>query len=166
MRGLGIRLPADGRGVSGMLDPYRSLAALLAVAGISVSACGSSSTRSVPPAGKLVHAAGSPAGRIVLTPLGAQRLGVETATVRAAPAHGAGAALLLVPYSSLVYDANGNTYVFISLSALTFTEVPVSVAQISGDSVYLLRGPGAGARVVTVGAEELYGVQTGVLEQT
>lgn len=149
-----------------MGDPRRSLAALLVVAGISLSACGSSSTPSIPAAGKLVHVAGSSAGHVVLTPLGAQRLGVETAAVQAAPAHAAGGPSLLIPYSSLVYDANGNTYVFVRLSALTFAEVPVSVGQISGDSVYLLRGPAAGARVVTVGAEELYGVQTGVLEQT
>ena len=73
---------------------------------------------------------------------------------------------MIVPYSSLIYDSNGNTYVFRSLSPLTYTEVPISVDHISGTSVYLLRGPRAGARVVTVGAEELFGVQTGVLEQT
>ncbi len=149
-----------------MRDLHRSLAALLVVAGISLSACGGSSPPSIPVAGKLVHVAGSPTGHVVLTPLGAQSLGVETAAVQAASAHGPGGPSLLVPYSSLVYDASGNTYVFVGLSALTFAEVPVSVAQISGDSVYLLRGPAVGARVVTVGAEELYGVQTGVLEQT
>jgi multidrug efflux pump subunit AcrA (membrane-fusion protein) len=148
-----------------MRAPRRSLAAVLVAVGIAVSGCGSTSTPAMPAAGKLVHVAGSPGGHVVLTPSGAQRLGVETATVRATRAHGASGPSLLVPYSSLVYDPNGNTYVFISLSALTFAEVPVSVGQISGDSVYLLRGPAAGARVVTVGAEELYGVQTGVLEQ-
>jgi hypothetical protein len=40
------------------------------------------------------------------------------------------------------------------------------VARIDGDSVYLLKGPRPGARVVSVGAEELLGVETGVLAQT
>ncbi len=112
---------------------------------------------------------GSPTGHVVLTPLGAQQLGLQTAAVQSAPAPPkppAGSPTVIVPYSSLIYDASGNTYVFTSLSPLTFAEVPISVDHISGNSVYLRKGPSAGARVVTVGAEELFGVQTGVLEQT
>ena len=152
-----------------MLDVKHALAALFVLAGISISACGSSGSPRIPVAGRLVAVPGSPTGHVVLTPVGAEQLGLQTAAVQSAPApshHAAGSPTVIVPYSALIYDSNGNTYVFRSLSPLTFTEVPISVDHISGNSVYLLRGPSAGARVVTVGAEELFGVQTGVLEQT
>jgi multidrug efflux pump subunit AcrA (membrane-fusion protein) len=71
-----------------------------------------------------------------------------------------------VPYSSLIYDPSGKTYVFTNIRPLTYVEVPITVDHISGDAVYLKTGPKPGARVVSVGAEELYGVQTGVLAQT
>ena len=41
-----------------------------------------------------------------------------------------------------------------------------TVDYIAGSSAYLRRGPHAGSDVVSSGAEELYGVQTGVLAQT
>ena len=152
-----------------MLDVRHALAAMLVLAGVSISACGSSGSPKIPVAGRLVRVPGSPTGHVVLTPVGAQQLGLQTATVQSVPApfkQPAGSPTVIVPYSSLIYDSNGNTYVFRSLSPLTYTEVPISVDHISGNSVYLLRGPSAGARVVTVGADELFGVQTGVLEQT
>jgi hypothetical protein len=42
----------------------------------------------------------------------------------------------------------------------------VTVDHIAGSSAYLVKGPKPGARVVSVGAEELFGVQSGVLAQT
>jgi hypothetical protein len=44
--------------------------------------------------------------------------------------------------------------------------MPVTVAHIDGGTAYLQKGPSPGAQVVSTGAEELYGVQTGVLGQT
>ena len=89
--------------------------------------------------------------------------GVKHTTSTPAPRPSAS---VIVPYSALVYDPSGKTYVFMQRSPLTFVEVPATVDKIAGDSAYLTRGPTAGAAVVTVGAEELYGVQTGVLAQT
>jgi hypothetical protein len=48
---------------------------------------------------------------------------------------------------------------------LTYTLVTVSVAGIQGSQVYLT-GLAPGTTVVTVGGEELLGVQDGVGEQT
>jgi hypothetical protein len=156
-------------------------AAAIAV-GAALAGCGGWSERSIPPASKLVAVPGNPAGKIVLTAQGAEHIGVQTATVRGVlappPAPKAGtrapapaaprqpAATAIIPFASVVYAPSGKTYAFTSPAPLTFAEVPITIAHISGDSVYLLKGPRAGARVVTVGAEELFGVQTGVLAQT
>jgi hypothetical protein len=136
------------------------LAAIAVIAGGGITGCGGATTITVPPSSRIEPVAGSSAGKIVLSATGAQRIGIQTA-----PAARAGARIL-VPYSALVYDPNGNTYVFTSIAPLTYTEVPVTVDHINGNDVYLSRGPTRGAAVVTVGAEELLGVQTGVLAQT
>jgi hypothetical protein len=149
-----------------MLEPRRLLATSLALAGLSLAACGSSSSPHIPVSGRLVQIPGSSTGRIVLTPLGAQRLGLQTGTVQSVPAPHRDGPTVVVPYSSLIYDPSGNTYLFTSLSSLTFAELPITVDHISGGSVYLVKGPPPGTRVVTIGAEELLGVQTGVLGQT
>lgn len=107
----------------------------------------------------------------MLSRLGAERIGVRTVRARAVPAppppaSAVGASTVIVPYGAIVYDPSGRTYAFVNRAPLRYVEVPVTVDHISGSSAYLSRGPHAGARVVSVGAEELYGVQTGVLAQT
>ncbi|MGZ6617885.1 MAG: hypothetical protein ACXVFQ_26100 [Solirubrobacteraceae bacterium] len=162
------------------------LAALAVLLGVGLAACGSTSEPSIPVSGQLVgQSAGSP-GHVVLSALGAQRIGVRTSVARAVPApppivtttvvHGVKtttstpapkpAAAVIIPYSAVIYDPSGKTYAFTNTAPLTFIEVPITVDHISGTSAYLSTGPKAGAKVVSVGAEELYGVQTGVLAQT
>lgn len=150
-----------------MLDAKRTLTTVSLLAAFVLSACGSSTQAPPPSPARLVAVPGSPRGKIVLTELGANRIGLQTSVVRGvAPTKQHNGPNAAIPYSSLVYAADGSTYAFTSPSALVFTEVPVTVARIDGDSVYLLKGPKPGSRVVTVGAEELLGVQTGVLAQT
>ena len=139
-----------------------SILALLAVIGALVAGCGSGAQPAPKPGGQLVSVPGNPSGKIVLTPQGAQRLGLQTAPVRSAGA----AAAVVIPFASIVYDPSGHTFAFTSQGPLTFTEVPITVDHITGDAAYLRTGPRVGAHVVTVGAEELFGVQTGVLQQT
>lgn len=147
-----------------MLNTRRSFVTLLILAGAVLGACGSSTEPSVPAAGQLESVPGSSTGRIVLTNVGAHRIGVHTAIVGST--HARRGPTVTIPFSALVYAPNGATYAFTSASPLIYTEVAVTVDHISGNSVYLLRGPRAGSRVVSVGAEELFGVQTGVLGQT
>lgn len=143
------------------MTSVKRLAAIAAVlAGGAIAGCGGGGTTAVPPSSRIEALPGSSAGKIVLTATGAQRIGIETA-----PAGRAGANVL-IPYSALVYDPAGNAYVFTSIAPLTYTEVPVTVDHINGSEAYLTKGPTRGAQVVTVGAEELLGVQTGVLAQT
>jgi len=69
---------------------------------------------------------------------------------------------LVVPSSSLLYDVYGETYIYVNPEPLHFLRVPVVVDHIQGDLVVLQEGPAAGTSVVTVGAVELYGADTGV----
>ncbi len=161
-----------------------AVAALLA-SGI-IAGCGSSHETSIPVSARLVGATGSSPGQVILSQLGKDHIGLQIARAQAVPVPApvltttvvAGVkhttstpaprptASVIVPYSALVYDPTGKTYVFMQRSPLTFVEVPTTVDKITGNSAYLASGPKAGAAVVTVGAEELYGVQTGVLAQT
>ena len=68
----------------------------------------------------------------------------------------------IVPYSAIIYDANGNTFVYISPEPLTFIRSAISVDYIEGDRAVLFDGPPTGTAVVTVGAAELYGTETGI----
>jgi hypothetical protein len=126
----------------------------LALSALALSACGDSD-QAIPPAPfRIVH------NQIVLTPQGAQRIGVQTQVA------GRFRDLTTIPAAAVIYDPSGATYAFSNTAKLTYAETPVSIATISGGTAYLLHGPHPGSAVVTVGAEELYGVQTGVLAQT
>jgi multidrug efflux pump subunit AcrA (membrane-fusion protein) len=133
---------------------------LLLLAALGLAGCGSVKTAAIPPSFRLVHVPGSPAGKIILSATGAQRIGLQTALA------GINAKSVTVPYSAVIYTPSGQTYVFSNPARLTYSEVRITVHRISGNVVFLTRGPPPGTRVVTVGAEELYGVQTGVLAQT
>jgi hypothetical protein len=169
-----------------MLFAKRPVAVVALVLGMAVAGCGSQQDASIAPSARLVGATGSSPGQIILSQIGKAHIGLQTAPVKAVPTpapvttttviggvkHTTSApaprptASVIVPYSSLVYDPRGKTYVFTQRSPLTYTEVPATVDRIDGDSAYLSIGPKTGDAVVTVGAEELYGVQSGVLAQT
>jgi hypothetical protein len=135
----------------------------LALAGIGPAGCGSSDEGPEPQASAhLIRSAGQPHGVIVLTALGAERIGLSTSPVHPA----AGRAHVLVPASAIVYDASGHPLAFTRVSPLHFVMQPVDLVRFAGGAALLRGGPRAGSQVVSVGAEELLGVQSGVLEQT
>jgi hypothetical protein len=139
---------------------------MLALVATALAGCGSKHHDAPAPSSRLVpSAAGSPE-HIVLTADGAQRIGLQTVPARTPSGSGSGGSAVVIPPAAIVYDPSGRTYAFVSPARLTFVEVPVTVDHISGNTAYLLKGPRVGARVVTVGAEELFGVQTGVLAQS
>jgi hypothetical protein len=156
--------------------PKMRLAGLLAAAAVAAAAglagCAShaaglagcaSSASSTPqsPASKPVTLPGIATPNVVLTPLGAQRIGLETAPVSAGPA---GAATF--PYAALLYEPNGQTAVYVPAGTLTYARHFVQVDAINGGQVTVTSGVSPGERVVTNGAEELLGVQNGVGEET
>lgn len=69
---------------------------------------------------------------------------------------------LVIPFSALIYDIYGDTWVYTNPEPRHFLRVPVVVDYIDGDQVILVDGPAAGTTVVTIGVAELHGTDTGV----
>jgi hypothetical protein len=103
--------------------------------------------------GVLKHVDGESLSRVVLTRHAAQRLGIETSPVRTVAKGTA------VPYAALIYDPQGETWVYTSPERLVFVRAPIEVDRIEGKVAYLSDGPASGTEVVAVGGAELYGVE-------
>ena len=95
---------------------------------------------------------GTELNRLVLTEKAAERLDIQVAE----------AGDLVVPYAAVLYDTNGDTFVYTNPEPLTFVRAPIVVDYIEGDEAFLVDGPPAGTNVVIVGAAELVGIEFGV----
>lgn len=109
---------------------------------------------------KVEAVAGTEFNRVVLTEKAAQRLGIQTDTVREEPMNGTPE--MVVPYTAVIYGLNGETWVYVSPEPLTFVREPITIDYIEGDFAVLIDGPPAGTEVATVAVAELYGTDTGV----
>lgn len=134
---------------------------LLLIAGV-VSACGASAAAEAPPPDSVQKSAvaGEPS-RLFLTADAVQKIGVQTVAVKVAASTGT-AQTLVVPYSAILYDPTGQAWVFTNPQSLQFLRAAVTIDRIQGDDAYLSSGPAVGTVVVTVGAEELMGTESGV----
>lgn len=95
--------------------------------------------------------------KVVLLEQAAKRLGIETAAVSEADAHHES-----VPYSAIIYDAEGHSWVFTAPENLSYIKAPVTIDRIDGDKAILTEGPPPGTAVVIQGAAELFGVEDGI----
>jgi hypothetical protein len=146
----------------------RRRAVLLALAAGAIVAAGaagcaptsSSGQSSPPPTATLQNTPGSSVPSVVLTPVGKERIGLQTAPV------GDAGGKATFPYSALLYEPDGTAAVYVPTGQLTFLRHYVKVAAIHGSTVVVTSGVTLGQSVVTVGAEELLGVQNGVGEET
>jgi hypothetical protein len=93
--------------------------------------------------------------RIVLSPEAATRLGIETAPVHSELV--GNVRRLVVPYSALIYGADGAVWTYIRTKPRMFVRRSLTVESIDGERALVSKGPSAGARVVTTGASELFG---------
>jgi hypothetical protein len=82
-----------------------------------------------------------------------QRVRVET------PLAGSGGLHKVVPHSSLIYGAHGESWVYTSPEPLTYVRHPVVVDYVEDDLAVLSDGPAAGTEVVSVGVAELFGTE-------
>ena len=110
---------------------------------------------------------GSDLHRVTLSARAAERLGIETAPMGGADATGrlvgvgARGARSVVPYSAVLYDARGDTWVYTNPASLVFLRERVSVERIDDNRVILTNGPPAGTTIVTVGGAELLAAELG-----
>jgi hypothetical protein len=103
---------------------------------------------------------GSDISRVTLEKRAAERLDIQTApVVREFTSAGS---RLVIPYSALMYDADGGTWVYTNPEPLAFVRAPVTVDVIRGDRVFLTAGPREGTAVAVIGAAELFGTEFGV----
>lgn len=133
-------------------------AALLVAAGLALAGCGGSAgAETTPTAVASVHSPpdGGP-GIVSLADSAARRLVLRTTAVAGTPG------ALVVPYGAVVYQPDGSSWVYVQLEPLTYQRAPVTITGISGEQVTLSSGPQLGTPVVTQGAPELVGVETGI----
>jgi len=95
---------------------------------------------------------GSDLQRVILTEKAAERIDVQTVPVSG----------LVVPYSAVIYDTEGNTWIYTNPARLTFLREQVVIDRIEGDEAFLSQGLESDAPIVTVGVIEIYGAETGV----
>jgi len=147
------------------------VAAGLIVVGLGLTGCGTTKADygEVSQAGpaKVEPVKGTDLNQVTLTSDAASKLGVQTAPVEAGavPASTDGADATpetTVPVSAVIYDKDGNTWVYVVTRALTYERQAVGIARVDGDTAVLRSGPVPGTRVVTVGAQELLGAELGV----
>ncbi len=102
---------------------------------------------------------GSDLSQVILTERAAQRIALKTDQVREAMVKRSTSPRRVVPYSSLIYDQKGQTWVYTSPQPRTFVRHKVDVDYIEGDLVVLNDGPPAGTVVASVAVAELYGTE-------
>jgi hypothetical protein len=132
----------------------RSIVVTLIFAGLLLSACGAQNpvTEEKVAPSKLEPIEGTELSRVILTERAAERLGIETVSASGNE----------VPYAAVIYDIEGNTWVYTNPAPLTFVRAPIVIDFIEGDTAVLSEGLDSNTTVVTVGVSELYGTETGV----
>jgi hypothetical protein len=85
------------------------------------------------------------------------RLGIRMDEIREDPSGSK-----FTPFSSIIYDLDGDAWVYTVAEPLSFVRESVLVESIKGEYAYLQEGPPVGTKVVTVGVPELYGTEVGV----
>lgn len=68
----------------------------------------------------------------------------------------------IIPYAAVLYDVHGETWAYTAPKPLEFVRAPIVVDYIEGDLAVLSEGPAVGTEIVTAGASELFGAESGI----
>lgn len=99
---------------------------------------------------------GTDVKKVTLTERAFIRLGIQTVVIGAPPS--------TVPYSAVMYDPKGGTWVYTVPQPRTYLREKVVISTVNGTSAVLSQGPPAGTVIVSTGVVELYGAELGVGE--
>jgi hypothetical protein len=102
---------------------------------------------------------GSELRSVTLTERAIRRIDLQTTSVWEEVVEGSARKRTVVPYSSILYDPQGRTWVYTSSKPRTFVREQIDVDFIEGDRVVLKDGPPPGTTIASVGAAELYGAE-------
>lgn len=133
----------------------RAAALALAVAALPLAGCTeveSSAVEGYQPS-KLSEVKGTDLHRVTFTAEGAERTDLRTGRISVRGSRA------VAPYEALIYDGEGDTWVYRVDGRLSFLREPVDVLRISAGKVVLRDGPPPGTEVVTQGAAEVYGAE-------
>lgn len=75
---------------------------------------------------------------------------------------GNGSERLVIPFASVIYGLQGQTWVYTNPKTAVFVREAVTIDYVDGDLAYLTDGPENGTSIVTVGAAMLYGAESGI----
>jgi hypothetical protein len=135
---------------------------VLIAAGVALSSCNQAPTVSYEPAepvSKVEPIKGTETGLVKFSALGAKKVGLQTAVIRKDGGQ------KVIPSAALLYDSQGKAFAYTSPEPLSFVRKEVEVEHMDGGRVVLSQGPPIGTRVVTTGADEVYGAEFEVEEE-
>lgn len=101
--------------------------------------------------------AGVELARVTLVAKAVERLGIETVKVEQTDA-----GTLSVPSGAIIVDAHGNRWLYTNPAPLTYLRQLITVEHETGGRAFLAAGPPVGTDIVTIGAAELHGAETGI----
>jgi hypothetical protein len=137
---------------------HRSIPLVVVASALLLGGCGQAATEKAEPGPAIVEPIdGSSLSRLTLTDEAAERIGIETAAVTTGSA-----GRILVPTKTVLYDENGQAWVYTNPEGNVFLRAEITVVGTDGDETVLSAGPPADTRVVTVGVAELWGTELGV----
>ena len=131
--------------------------ALIIFLSVQLSACEKAQETNMAKPAIVKNIAGSALHEIILTVDAFKRLDIQT--VKTTETNLQGTLWKVVPYSSVLYDPEGNAWVYKNFNGFSFVRMPIKIARIKGEQVILFEGPPTGTLIVTVGAAELYGTE-------
>ena len=102
---------------------------------------------------------GTDINRVTMADATAGLIPVETASVRRDGKR------KVVPHLALIYNPDGDAFVYTKPKPQTYIRAPVEVVDVVGDRVVLSDGPPGGATIVTLGAAELLATEYEILNQ-
>ncbi|MFN2488967.1 MAG: hypothetical protein ABR529_04375 [Actinomycetota bacterium] len=102
---------------------------------------------------------GSDINRVTMADETADLIPVETTSVRRDGKR------KVVPHGALIYNPDGDTFVYGKPKPKTYIRVPVEVVDVEGDRAVLSAGPPVGTTIVTLGAAELLATEYEILDQ-
>jgi hypothetical protein len=132
------------------------LGAMVLALPLALTGCGGSSSNSTSEPATVEEVSGTDGYRVTLSVEAAKRLRVRTAVATTE------AGRTVIPFSAVLYAPSGTTCTYVSTKPRTFEREPIVIDHIKGDRAVLSNGPAPGTRVVTVGAVELFGAESGI----
>jgi hypothetical protein len=136
--------------------PLRLAAVCLALitAAFALSACGTpAKDEGGEEAATVAPIKGTDTNLVTLQKEASETLGIKTTAITKEGEHE------VLPAAALVYAADGHTFTYASPRPNQYMRAAITVDRIDGGKVILKKGPPVGTNVVTVGSQELFGLE-------